>query len=166
MKVLVAYYSDTGNTEKVAQAIYEELSYAEKQIASIKKAAPGHDYDVLFLGFPVQNHGIPHGVERFLKKVPAGKKVAFFATHGSLRGGEFAVTAFYAALSLTSKLRVLGTFGCRGKVKSNVLEKLAERPQDKYWAMEAQSAAGHPDEADVADAKRWATLMLMKARSI
>jgi len=166
MKVLVAYYSDTGNTEKLAQAIFEELSFAEKEIVSIKKASAGQDYDVLFLGFPVQNHGLPQVVEKFLMKVPPGKKVAFFATHGSLRGGEFAVTAFYCALSMTKKLRVLGTFGCRGKVKSNVLEKLAERPQDKYWAMEAQSAAGHPDEADLADAKRWASLMLMKARSV
>jgi flavodoxin len=166
MKVLVAYFSDTGNTEKVAKAIYDELSFAEKEIVSMKKTDPGHDYDVFFLGFPVQNHSIPLKVGKFLKTIPAGKKIAFFATHGSLRGGEFAVTAFYSALSMTAKLKVLGTFGCRGEVKSKILEKMLESPQDKYWAMEAQSAAGHPDEADLADAKKWATMMLMKSRSI
>jgi flavodoxin I len=166
MKVLVAYYSDSGNTEKVAKAIYEELSFVEKRMTSIKEQSSSHDYEVLFLGFPVQNHSIPSRVEKFLKKIPAGKKIAFFATHGSFRGGEFAVTAFYYAMSLTATQKVLGTFGCRGEVKARVLEKLMKRPQDRYWAMEAQSAAGHPDDGDLADARKWSWWMLMKAQSL
>lgn len=166
MKVLVAYYSESGNTEKVAKAIYEELSFVEKRLTSIKEQHPVNDCDVLFLGFPVQNHSIPVGVEKFLSKIPAGKKIAFFATHGSFRGGEFAMTAFYYAMSLTAKQKLLGTFGCRGEVKPRVLEKLMKRPQDRYWAMEAQSAAGHPDEGDLADARKWSWWMLMKAQSL
>jgi flavodoxin len=166
MKVLVAYYSDSGNTEKVAKAIYEELSFVEKRLTSIKEQDPVSDCDVLFLGFPVQNHSIPVGVEKFLRKIPAGKKIALFATHGSFRGGEFAMMAFYYAMSLTVKQKLLGTFGCRGEVKPRVLEKLMKRPQDRYWAMEAQSAAGHPDEGDLADARKWSWWMLMKAQSL
>ena len=36
MKVLVSYYSETGNTEKLAQAIYEGVDKAEKEIQPIK----------------------------------------------------------------------------------------------------------------------------------
>jgi hypothetical protein len=76
------------------------------------------------------------------------------------------MTAFYYAMSLTVKQKLLGTFGCRGEVKPRVLEKLMKRPQDRYWAMEAQSAAGHPDEGDLADARKWSWWMLMKAQSL
>jgi len=166
MKVLVAYYSETGNTEKVAQSIYEGLGFVEKKIASIKDAPRAAQFDVIFVGFPVQNHSVPAVVEKFLKRIPAGKKVAFFATHGSLRGGELAVTAFYYACSLTANKKVLGTYGCRGKVKPKMIEALMKRPQDKYWALEAQSATGNPDEADCEDARKWAWWMLMKARAL
>jgi hypothetical protein len=32
--------------------------------------------------------------------------------------------------------------------------------------MEAQSAAGHPDDADLADGKQFAELMIAKARNL
>jgi flavodoxin len=166
MKVLVAHYSETGNTEKVAQAIYDGLGFVEKKLASIKDAPRAAQYDVIFVGFPVHNHSVPAAVEKFLKRIPEGKKVAFFATHGSLRGGDLAVTAFYYAVSLTANKKVLGTFGCRGKVKPKMIEALMKRPQDKFWALEAQSASGNPDEADLEDARKWAWWMLMKARAL
>jgi len=166
MKVLVAYYSESGNTEKVAKAIYDGLGFVEKDIASIKDKPRSRNYDVIFVGFPVQNHSVPDVVEKFIKRIPEGKKVAFFATHGSLRGGELAVTAFYCAVSLTAKKKVLGTFGCRGKVKPRMIEALMKRPQDKFWALEAQSASVNPDDADLEDARKWAWWMLMKARAI
>ena len=166
MKVLVAYYSETGNTEKVARAIYEGLGFVEKKLASIKDSPRSAQFDVIFVGFPVQNHSVPAAVEKFLKRIPAGKRVALFATHGSLRGGELAVTAFYYAVSLTANKTVLGTFGCRGKVRPKMLEALMKRPQDKFWALEAQSASGNPDEGDLEDARKWAFWMLMKARAL
>jgi flavodoxin len=166
MNVLVAYYSETGNTKKVARAIYDELGFVEKKLASIKDSPRVGGYDVFFVGFPVQNHSVPPTVEKFLKRIPDRTKVAFFATHGSFRGGELAVTAFYDAVSLTANKQVLGTFGCRGKVKSTMLEALMKRPQDRFWALEAQSASAHPDEGDLEDATKWAGWMLMKARAL
>lgn len=166
MKVLVAYYSESGNTEKVARAIYDGLAFVEKDIAPIKDKPRSRKYDVIFVGFPVHNHGVPPLVEKFIQRIPEGKKVALFSTHGSLRGGELAVTAFYHAVSHTAKKQVLGTFGCRGKVKPKMIEALMKRPQDKQWALEAQSAALNPDEADLEDAKKWAWWMIMKAKNL
>ena len=98
MKVLVSYYSDTGNTEKVAKAIYDSLEQCEKDISLIKDASNLEAYDLIFCGFPVHSMGLPKKAEEFVKGIPEGKKVAYFGTHGSLRGGELAITAFYAAL--------------------------------------------------------------------
>jgi hypothetical protein len=102
----------------------------------------------------------------FLQSVPQGKKIALFATHGSLRGGEKAISAFYAAFSLTAGRTILGTFGCRGQVKFELLDEWMEKPQERAWAMEAQSANGHPDAIDLEDARSFADLMLHSAEHI
>jgi flavodoxin len=165
MKVLVAYDSDTGNTQKVADAIYDAIGESEKEICLAKEASNLSDYDLIFCGFPVQSMGLPEKMEAFVKELPEGKNVAFFATHGSLRGGPLAITAFYAALSLSKNLKVMGTFGCRGVVKEAIVDALLKKAEHRGWALEAQSAVGHPDEADLEDAKAFATDMMTKARA-
>ena len=165
MKVLVTYYSDTGNTEKVAQAIYEGIQKVEKDILPIQETGNVEEYDFIFCGFPVHASGVPHKVEPFLKTIPQGKEVALFATHGSLRKGQLATTAFDYAVSLLSKAKAIGTFGCRGRVKPDLLEALAKQPEHRAWAEEAQGAAAHPDEADLEDARDFAKKMLKKTLS-
>jgi flavodoxin len=165
MKVLVTYYSETGNTEKVAQAIYKRIQAAEKAIAPIQETINVEEYDLIFCGFPVHASSVPLKAELFLKSIPQGKKVAIFATHGSLRMGPLATTAFDYAVSLLSKEKVIGTFGCRGKVKRDLLEALAKKPEHRAWAEEARSAAAHPDDADLEDAKDFAKNMEKKAFS-
>ena len=106
MKALVVYYSESGNTEKLAKAIYDGINIPEKQIVPIDEANP-NDRDVIFVGFPVHASSVPAKVEKFIKSVPEGKKVAFFITHGSLRGGQLAISALYYAFSLALKVTVL-----------------------------------------------------------
>ena len=165
MKALVAFYSESGNTEKLAKAIYDGINVPGKEIMPISDAN-AKDYDVIFVGFPVQASSVPAQVEKFIKSVPEGKKLAFFVTHGSFRGGQLAIAALYYAFSLALKITVLGTFGCRGQVKPSLIDALLKNPEHKAWAMEAQSAAGHPDDADLEDGKEFANLMIAKARNI
>ena len=166
MKALVTYYSETGNTEELARAIFDGIERAEKDIVPIKEAPKVKDYDVIFCGFPVHASSVSPKVEPFLKGIGEGKMLAIFATHGSLRGGQLAITAFHYAMSLAPKARVIGTFGCRGKVKPDLIEALMKKPEHKSWAIEAQSATGHPDEADLGDGKEFARWMMTKARSL
>jgi flavodoxin I len=165
MKVLVSYYSDTGNTKKVAEAIFDAVTESEKEICLVTEASNLSDYDLIFCGFPVQSMGLPAKAEAFVKGLPEGTKVAFFATHGSLRGGELAITAFYSALGLAKHLKVMGTFGCRGAVKPDIIEALLKKVEFRGWALEAQSAVGHPDAADLEDAKAFAKAMITKTRA-
>lgn len=162
MKVLVAYYSETGNTEKIARAIYESIEKVDKQLLPIQEIADVEEYNLIFCGFPVQASSVPPKFELFLKKLPKEKKVAFFATHGSLRGGQLALTAFDYAASLVAG-QVIGTFGCRGKVKTSLLEALMSKPEHKAWAEEAQGAATHPDKADLEDGEEFAKKMVKKS---
>lgn len=166
MKALVTYFSQSGNTAKVATAIYEGIEAAEKDLAPISEVGDVSDYDLIFCGFPVHAHRVPRSAEAFLEKLPAGTKVALFATHGSLRGGILAVQAFHHGITIGHELNILGTFGCRGKVRQSVLDALEEKAENWAWVMEARSAAGHPDGADLADAADFALKMITKARSM
>lgn len=161
MKALVTYYSETGNTRKLAQAIYDSL-VIDKELKPVQEADPVQGYDIIFYGFPVQTHSVPVKAMKFIAHLPKGQKVAFFSTHGSLRGGRLPKQAFEHALSLAMHVKVLGHFGCRGQVRPDVIEALKQGPANESWAEEALSAAGHPDENDLADAKTYALEIMSK----
>jgi flavodoxin len=165
MKVLVTYLSETGNTEKLARAIFDAVEAAEKEVLPVQDVSGADNYDVIFIGFPVQAHSVPGKVRAFAQDLPGGQKVAYFATHGSMTGGELAVTAFYEALNIAKNAVTLGTFGCRGKVKQQIIDSLMQKAEHRAWAQEAQGAAGHPDEADLEDGQEWAKRMMVKARA-
>jgi len=155
-KVLVTYFSRTGNTRKIAEAIHGALD-GERDLLPMDKVMDLAHYELIFVGFPVQSHSVPYKAEEFLKSVPAGKKIALFSTHGSLPGMRLSREAIEYASVLVSKARLLGTFSCRGKVSMQALEVLSKSPEHEAWADMAATANTHPDEHDVADARAFAT---------
>ena len=161
MKILVTYYSQTGNTEMLASTIYEAI-HVDKELLPLRDVKSTEGYDVIFVGFPVQAHSVPAAVVPFFKNLPAGQPIALFCTHGSLRGGQFPKQALENAMGLASRARILGTFGVRGKVNPKVLDSLMKMAEHQTWAEEAQGADGHPDAADLADAEECARTVLSK----
>jgi flavodoxin len=157
-KTLVTYFSRTGNTKKVAEAIFEEIP-GDKVLKPMDEVQDLAAYPHIFVGFPVQSHSVPYQAEVFLKKVGEGKKVALFSTHGSVTGSNLSREALEYASILVSKAKLVGTFSCRGKVSMKALEVLMKSPEHEAWADMAASAATHPDEHDLAEARafaRWA----------
>ncbi|MBM4272129.1 MAG: hypothetical protein FJ139_08255 [Deltaproteobacteria bacterium] len=163
MKALVAYYSETGNTEKLARAIYDAVN-VEKELIPVQDVKNMAGYDIIFCGFPVHAHSVPGKALNFIKKLPAGQKVAFFSTHGSLRGGQLPKQAFEHAIGLAAKAKVLGHFGCRGKVNQTLIDALMKKPEHAAWAEEAMTAHVHPDQHDLEDSKKFAQEMIAKIR--
>ena len=165
MKVLVTYHSNSGNTEKIARAIFEGLDNTEKTLLPMADAEDPGEYDVVFAGFPVQAHSVPVKPAAFIQTLPGDTKLVLFASHGALQGGELAVTALYHAIGLAKGSTVLGTFNSQGEVPDVVIESLADKPEHSGWVWEARAAAGHPDQADLAEARNFARLMLLKAEN-
>jgi flavodoxin len=160
-KTLVTYFSLTGNTKRVAEAIFEEIP-GDKVIKPIGEVEDLGPFPNIFIGFPVHTHSVPYQVEVFLKKIPAGKKIALFSTHGSVTGSRLSREALEHASVLVSKAKIVGTFSCRGKVSLKALEALIKSPEHEAWADMAASAAAHPDEHDLAEARafaRWAVTL-------
>lgn len=163
MKILVTYYTKTGNTKAVADAIFEALHPEDKEIKAIKEVDSTDEYTLVFCGFPVHAHSVPVTVHNFIKSIRPGKKIAFFSTHGAKTDGQMPREAIHQAVGLAKELEVLGSYTCRGEVEQEIIDDLMNKPEHKAWAMEAASAKDHPDEADLEDARTFARGMLKKA---
>jgi len=154
-KILVTYFSLTGNTKKIAEAIYESIE-GNKSLKPVDEVQDIDEYDLLFTGFPVHSHSVPFKMENFLKKISPGKTIALFSTHGSHTGSRLSREAIEHAAVLAAKGKVLSTFSCRGRVSPEALEKLKKSPEHKAWLEMAPSAYTHPDEEDLEEARAFA----------
>jgi flavodoxin len=158
-KTLITYFTRTGNTKLVAEAIFETLP-GDKTLLSMAEAADFAPYQLVFAGFPVHTHSVPYPAEVFLKTIPDGKKIALFSTHGSVTGSRLSREALEYASVLVARAKLLGTFSCRGKVSMKALEILKQSPEHEAWADMAASAATHPDASDLEDARAFARWIL------
>lgn len=164
-KILVTYFSQTGNTKKIAETIFETLE-SEKDIQPVDEVQQLDEYNLIFIGFPVHSHSVPFKIHDFIPKIPENKKIAFFSTHGALTGSQLSREALEHAVILASKVKVLGTFSCRGKVSLEALEILKKSPEHEAWADMAVSAATHPDQGDLEDAKAFAKWIITLSRQL
>lgn len=163
MKILITYYSKTGNTKTVAEAMYEVLEKEDAHLMSVKEVEDIGQYSLVFCGFPVHAHSVPVPVHALLKKIVPGQKLALFSTHGSRTDGRMPKEAIEHAIGLAKNAELLGSFTCRGKVEDVVLDDLMGKTEHRAWAMEAASAQGHPDRSDLEDAQVFARGILKKA---
>ena len=115
-KVLVVYFSHSGNTREMAQQIHEQvggdimelqtvapypnnylslvIQAREERQAGFKpplitKITDISSYDVIFLGFPIWGETIPAPITTFLAEYDlSGKTIAPFCTHGGWGAGQ------------------------------------------------------------------------------
>ncbi|MEM1586159.1 MAG: flavodoxin domain-containing protein [Candidatus Bathyarchaeia archaeon] len=90
-KVLVLYYSSTGNTEKMAHAVIEGLKILKGINIDIKYYVDAGDlaaYDAIVIGIPTHNHDMPIEIKRILEEAATknvdlrGKVGAAFGSYG------------------------------------------------------------------------------------
>jgi len=163
--LLVTYYSLTGNTKKVAEAIFEALPHP-KTIKPMSEVQSLDEFDLVFVGFAVQSHSVPFKAEKFLQSIPKGKKIALFSTHGSVTGSRLSREAIEHAVVVSSQAKLISTFSCRGKVSPQALEVLSRSPEHEAWVDMAASASTHPNEHDLADARAFAQWVLTLGRQL
>jgi flavodoxin I len=163
MRVLVTYYSDTGNTEKLARAIYEALP-VNRELLPVREVQDTSGFDLMFCGFPVHAHSVPQVSAKFIKTLPEGQNILFFSTHGSRRGGQLPRQALEHAVGLAVKQKILGHFGCQGQVSESIMSMLRNKLEHHAWVEEAEEAAGHPNINDLDEAKKFTSEMLKKFR--
>jgi flavodoxin len=176
MKVLIAYYSETGNTAEVARAIGEEIQSQGHDVCLMEVRAITADtlsaYDLVFLGSACHDTDLAKPVKRILDQIPASPsfKLAGFATHASHtpEGGERQrelherwasdCQRSFGQASQEKGITFLGYFGCQG-APSPPIERFIHGTivtEEDEWAEYVREVRKHPDEDDLRKAKEFA----------
>jgi len=173
MKVLVAYYSETGNTERVARAIYDEVSMKHntdlKRVDEITVDTLS-DYDFVFLGSACHSTDLASPVKRILGAIPNSPKfkLAGFFTHAASSGGfsrwaSRCISSFQET-SKEKRIDFKGYYNCQGSpsppiqefIKREVITSAGE------WEEYFEEVRKHPTPEDLQKAKEFARRVLSK----
>ncbi len=140
-KSVIIYFSQTGNTKKIAEAIHRGVQgvLGECDISALKSVSPEDltNFDLIGLGYPTIA-AEPPNLRSFVSQMSGleGKHVFTFNTHGTLPSGPAGIVP-----PLRQKgLKVLGFKDWYGSVYHPCLPK-------PYWT------DGHPDEIDLKEAE-------------
>ena len=175
MKILVTYFSQTGNTKKIAQAIHEQASKNhESDLKTIKKVKIKDldEFDLVFIGSACHDSDLAKPILRFLNKIPNSPKyaIAGFYTHSTyLPEGDERIKKLskkwsskgietFEALKKDKNVDFKGYFRCQG-IPSPPIEQFIHQTiikDDEEWAGFIEEVKKHPDENDIENAKKFA----------
>lgn len=147
MKALVVYSSQTKNTKKLADAVYETLQ-CEKEIQPVSANPDPAGYDLIAVGFWLKGGEPDPATMEYLSRI-GETEVFLFATHGAAKDSEHVANAMNMAKKKVSHTRVVGTFNCQGEVAAKVMEAAAAKDPQPPWLADAAGAKGHPDAEDI-----------------
>jgi len=170
MKVLVTYFSQSGNTEKIARAIYEEA--AQNNDADLKKLAditPEEvaGYDVVFIGSPLHSGSLAAPIKECLGVIQpsSGQKLAGFITHMAPAYPDQDMEAFAEPIKAACQengIEYAGCFDCQGFLAESMHAAVQKKlnMSDEQWAEMVKQMTGRPNEEDMANAKACAKEVL------
>jgi flavodoxin I len=154
VKVLVSCMSSTGNTKKIAEAIYGEIT-ADKEIKPVSEVESLAGYDLAFLGFPTHGYGPDKKAKAVLENLCKDKKkVALFVTHAAPES-EPEVAQYMAKFEQAAAgAEIVGTFSCQGQLSSGVKFIMKISPNKKMRSdARSDNSKGQPDANRIEMAK-------------
>lgn len=161
MKTLVTYVSTTGNTKKVADAIFEVLP-DEKEFEELAEIDDLAGYDLVFVGFPIIAFGPNPAARTFLEEKAAGKKIALFITHAAPEDSDDVKGWLQTAREAAAGADVVAVFDCQGQLDPAVAEMLlkSDDPVMRGFGEGGPSTMGQPDESRLQKARAFAKKVL------
>jgi len=163
MKVLVTYFSQSGNTEKIAKAICEEAaktSYTD--LKKLEEITPDMvaKYDCIFMGSPLHSGSLAAPVKECLSvlKSTSGQQMAGFITHMAPAYPEQDMDAFEEPMKTACRekgIEYRGCFDCQGFLAEAMHEPVQKKLgiDDETWAGMVKQMTGRPNQEDVDNAK-------------
>ena len=160
MKVLVAYMSQTGNTKKVAEAIYGAIPQP-KEIKRVEDVTSLEGYDLSFLGFPTHNFGPDKQVKTFLKTHVKNRTIALFITHMAPEDAPPLQGWIQKFRDAAVGANIVGIFNCQGQA-SRLIKFLMLIPL--VFMRQADTSQGQPDAARLERARTFANEIMNKLK--
>ncbi len=167
MKALVAYMSKTGNTKKVAEAIFGEID-CEKEMNRIDDVDSIEGYDIAFLGFPIHAEGPDKKTAELLKKhCISGRNVVLFITHASPEDNPELQPMLDKFRQAAGNANIIGMFDCQGELARAIKFVMSMMPNAKYraWARQDNSK-GQPDETRLNNARAFSRDIMKKFHEV
>jgi flavodoxin len=186
LRILIAYFSQTGNTEKIARAIYQEVISKGHEV-HLKRideiTAEGlSDYDLNFIGSACHDADLAKPVKKVLEKIPQSPqfKLAGFVTHATHtpEGGERRRSLYekwagrcvesFERTSQEKGIDFLGYFSCQG-APSYPVEEFIHReivPEKEEWEEYVSEVRKHPNEKDIENAKKFVRKILTESGTL
>ena len=166
MRVLVAYMSKTGNTRKVADAIFGEID-CEKEIMPLEDVKDLSGYDLSFLGFPMHQYGPDKKAQRFLQKhCQEGRDVALFVTHAAPEGGAELAAWLEKFWDAAAGANIVGKFDCQGQLAKGIRFIMSIIPDANVRAQAKEDGSrGQPDAERLERARAFAREVMERQRA-
>lgn len=166
MKSLVAYFTQTGNTRKVAEAIFGELP-EPREMKELAEVDSLEGYDLCFIGFPVIAFGPAQPGREFLENLAEGRDVALFVTHAAPEKEAEDEGWLENCRQAAAGAELIGFFHCRGELAEPVMEALKKSDNEvlRGFGERGPESKGQPDEARLERARAFAREMVSRAVS-
>jgi len=172
MKILIAYFSQTGNTEQIARAVQQELSGDHQvDLGKIEEidAAGLSGYELVFVGTPIHAGGLSGPVKAWLENLPSSPALALagMVTHASdvySKENYEKGLGSLASIAEGKRLRYLGCFDCQGRL-APAIQPMVQKSQghsDEEWAKRMAETDKHPDAEDEKSAREFAREVMAK----
>ena len=166
MKIIVTYMSLSGNTRKIARAIYREIE-EEKEIKELSEINNLEGYDLAFVGFPMHGFGCPEEAQDFLTKHCMGKRIVLFVTHGAPEESTELKPWLKVCREAASGAEVIDMFNCQGELTQDVIDALlaSDNPRHLEYGRSGHTTSGQPDASRVEKARVFAREIMERIMS-
>ena len=162
MKVLVTYRSATGNTQKIAEAIFGEIQ-VEKEIKPQSEVDSLEGFDFAFVGFPIEATGPGPETVKWLGSLGlGGRRIALFITHGAPEEAPDVQGWLEKCRAAAAGAEIVDLFHCMGSMSDMVIGFLMQSgiPEWEEGGRQAQelkrTTPPQPDDSRLEKARAFA----------
>ena len=173
IKTLVLYCTQTGNTEKIAKAIFQAIPFNKetKQLSDIFNL---DDFDLIFIGFPIYSFGPIRQAKEIISKHLIGKNIAIFMTMSltaaptSEQMEELYNLTIKNCTTCAEGSNLLGIFDCPGELSEETAKVLlnSEDPMLRMFGSLRDLSIGFPNEKNTTEAEIFANEIFKKYHEI
>lgn len=146
----VIYQSQTGNTKRIAEAIYEAVKSERKSLINVNELDMMPKADVYFVGFNIHNENCSIEIIDCLEEIQNGY-VALFSSCGYVPTDEYkALIKRKTEVWLPEEIEYLGMFVCQGRIEEAQRVIMRDNMPDRVEILNKMFDIGdsHPDIQD------------------
>ena len=155
--------SQTGNTKKIAEAIYDAIPQP-KEIKRVDDVTSLEGYDLAFLGFPIHASGPDKKAKAFLETHTKNRTMALFITHAATDGAPPVQGWIQKFRDAAVGANIVGVFECQGQA-SRLIKTIMLLNRNPGVRASARSSQGQPDASRLERVRTFANEIMNKIKT-